>query len=245
MDNLLFEDVKWCLTRLPKALLKMLKEEKSQLALAGGFVRSCITNEKASDIDLFSKDKKAAELYARRYNADKGRILETCNAYTVLERSKTPVQFIHRWSFEDVEEILPSFDFTIACALIYFDGQNWRGMCDSRYYADLAAKRLTYRSPVRIEEAGGSILRVLKFYQKGYRIPLDSFAKTIARLSSGVDWDAVQGDEALGQMPTEARHAFVLSGLLREVDPQTDPTERAYYPLPDSEEEEPVELKGT
>ncbi len=234
MDTLLHEDVKWCLTRLPKFLVKMMKEEQASIVLGGGFIRACITNEKVSDIDLFSKSKESAELFARRYVGDKGRLLETCNTFTIVERSKIPVQFIHRWVYEKPELILPSFDFTIARVAIWFDGDNWRGICDTNFYPDLAAKRLVYCSPVRIEEAGGSLLRVLKFYQRGYRIPLQSLAATIAQLVSAVDMDAV--NNCHGSL--EERLTFILSGLLREVDPQTDPTNAAYYPMPEDLEEE-------
>ena len=228
-DTLLHEDAKWCLTRLPKTLLKMMEKEKDGLVLSGGFIRACIAGEKISDIDLFSKSKESAELFARRYKGKKGRMIETCNAFTVLERSKTAVQFIHRWTYETPELILPSFDFTIVRAAIWYDGSNWRGICDARFYPDLAAKRLVYCSPVRIEEAGGSLLRVLKFYQRGYRIPLDSFAAVIARLCSAVDYTK-------GDPKNEEWHSFIISGLLREVDPQTDPTEAAYFPMPESED---------
>lgn len=237
METLLFEDVKWCLTRLPKALLKMMKDEKEGIVLSGGFIRACIVGEKVSDIDLFSRTKESAELYARRYAGDKGRMISTCNAYTVVERSKAAVQFIHRWTYETPEMILPSFDFTIARAAIWFDGVKWHGICDPRFYQDLASKRLVYCCPVRIEEAGGSLLRVLKFYQRGYRIPLDSFAKTIARLVSAVEMEKVYSCH-IGDAPFEERLAFVLSGLLREVDPQIDPTEAAYYPMPEDLEVE-------
>ena len=77
----------------------------------------------------------------------------------------------------------------------------------------MAAKRLVYLSPVRSEDAGGSILRVLKFYKRGYNIPLDSLAAVIGRLNSGVDHRATHGDPA--------QYEKVILGLLREVDPNT------------------------
>ena len=97
----------------------------------------------------------------------------------------------------------------------------WCSACDPRFYADLAAKRLVYRSPERNEDAGGSMLRVLKFYQRGYRIPLDSLGAVIARLIQGVK------DPILLNEPKLAR---TLSGLLREVDPDIDPNHIAHLP---------------
>jgi hypothetical protein len=64
------------------------------------------------------------------------------------------------------------------------------------------------------------MLRVLKFYQRNYRIPLDSLGAVIARLVGGVHWDELQrsrfgnrGEQGLAQ---------VLTSLLREVDPLVD-----------------------
>jgi len=219
MNTLLQEDLVWCLRKLPKIVFNLMRNEKDNLMLAGGFIRTCIANEVQTDIDLFVKLKENAELYARRLIEKEGYIVSTDNAYTVVR--KPPIQFIQRWTYNAPADILPSFDFTIAKAVIWFDGTNWQSLCDDRYYADLAAKRLTYCSPVRIEEVGSSLLRVLKFYQKGYRIPLDSLAGTIARVMTGIDFNRVQGEE-------EWKH--IITGLLREVDPNIDPTHISHLP---------------
>ena len=219
MQTLLHEDMRWCLIRLPKIVLKLLKDEPKKVMLAGGFIRACIANEKTPDIDLFAQSKDSAELYARRL-AEKYRLVSTDNAFTIIGKKPT-VQFIHKWIYAEPADIIPSFDFTIARAVIWFDGDNWQSLCDDRYYADLAAKRLVYCSPKRIEEAGGSLLRILKFYQRGYRTPLDSLAAVVARFITGVNIENVE---------TEEDWAYILTGLLREVDPQIDPTNMSHLP---------------
>jgi len=127
-----------------------------------------------------------------------------------------PIQFIHRWTFDAPEKVIASFDFTIASAALWYekritDKGRWVSLCDDSFYADLAAKRLIYRSPVRVEDAGGSMLRVLKFYQRGYRMPLDSLGAVM-----GAD---VQGafDHTKSDLSDEGQVAKVLTGLLREV----------------------------
>ncbi len=222
MKNLIQEDLVWCLRRLPKSVFNLMKEEKDSVMLAGGFIRSCIANEKITDVDLFVKKKEDAELYSRRLTEKNGYFTETDNAYTILDK-KQIIQFIHRWTYEQPEDIISAFDFTIARAVIWYDGTNWQSLCDDRYYQDLAAKRLIYCSPIRIEEAGGSMLRVLKFYQRGYRIPLDSLAAVIARLNFGIE----PGSFATGN---EEQMTKVLTGLLREVDPNIDPTHACHLP---------------
>ena len=199
-----------------------MKQEKDSVMLAGGFIRCCIANEKMTDVDLFVKTKESAELYSRRLTEKSGYFIKTDNAYTIIDKKPT-VQFIHRWTYQNPADIIPAFDFTIARAVIWYDGTNWQSLCDDRYYADLAAKRLTYCSPIRIEEAGGSMLRVLKFYQKGYRIPLDSLGSVIARLNFGIRQESFATED-------EEQMAKVLTGLLREVDPSIDPTHQSHLP---------------
>ena len=98
---------------------------------------------------------------------------------------------------------------------------------DPRFYEDLAAKRLRYTSPQRNEDAGGSMLRVLKFYQRGYRIPLNCLGAVVSRLVKGIDFDAVSGGT---EATREKQIAKVISGLLREVDPNVDPEHIAHLP---------------
>jgi len=211
------------LNRLPKDVLALMKEEGDKVVLAGGYIRARIAGEKPSDIDMFTKTPERAELYARRLAGDYKRIVETDNAYSVIGKGLT-VQFIKKWVYDRPCDVLGSFDFTIARACIWFADKEWHGLCGDSYYVDLAARRLVYCSPKRIEEAGGSMLRVLKFYQRGYRIPLDSLGGVIARVITGI------GDfEGLCNQ-SEDDWKKIVTGLLREVDPQTDPTNVAYLP---------------
>lgn len=226
-------DVYWCARRLPRQLADFLKDHPRAI-VGGGFVRACIAHEEVHDVDVFAPDAEAAKAWAQLLFAKSPKVFrgvhETDNAFTVIGGS-LPVQFVHRWSFPSAESLLESFDFTIACAAIWWNGseRHWESLADERFYIDLAAKRLVYRSPKRNEDAGGSMLRVLKFYQRGYRIPLDSLGAVTARLAMAVKWEDVhQAGES--QMPTEERVAMVLTGLLREVDPFIDMEHVAHLP---------------
>ena len=223
-SQLAWHDLQWCLKRCPASVLELLKKHPDTLFVAGGFIRSCVTNERINDIDLFAPSKDIARQYAEELAAADSlkTIYETDNAFTVKLKGRVMAQFIHRWTFSEPYSCIESFDFTIACAAFWWHeinyvggrvGGEWRSLCDDDFYADLAGKRLVYRSPVRNEDAGGSMLRVLKFYQRGYRIPLDSLAAVIARLNAGVKEYA----------PGEHRYAKIVCGLLREVDPDIDP----------------------
>lgn len=235
MQELLNEDMAWCVRRLPKDVFKLMKKRHGELFIAGGYIRSCIANEPISDIDIFSPSKDIAELCARELSGNLFKLLDTINAFTVYGEGRMTVQFIHKWTFKEPADVIPSFDFTIAKSVLWWDGESWKTLCDERFYQDLAAKRLVYCSPERIEEVGGSMLRVLKFYQKGYRIPLDSLGAVISRLVSGVN--ARESD-----VSTEEGMAFVISGLLREVDPSIDPNHQSHLAAINDNKDEDEEL---
>jgi hypothetical protein len=230
MTTLIHEDLVWCLRMLPKEVFAALMGKSHRLVLAGGYIRSRVSGEVPNDIDLFVTSKDDALATAYMLAKSKDDVHATQNAYTVTG-FLLPIQVIHRWAYQTPTNIIPSFDFTIARAAIWHDSTTatWLSECDDRFYCDLAAKRLTYCSPDRNEDAGGSLLRVLKFYQRGYRIPMDSFGAVVARLVQGVDLAVVGGMD-------EFMWAKVLTGLLREVDPNIDPTHNAHLPSSSDDE---------
>ena len=270
MEELTWYDLMWCARRLPRDLKDMMKREGPRVFVAGGFIRSCIANETVNDIDVFTSTKEDAERLAYElasgepvpesmrpnpgYGLPKGGMVRkpytTDNAYTVTAR-RVSVQFIHRWSFKQPEDAIASFDFTIAKAAIWWNTGNpgytgdniagWRSTCEESFYADLAAKRLVYTSPVRNEDAGGSLLRVLKFYQRGYRIPMDSMGAVIARLVQGVDFGQFNTGLLRKDLGQERALAKVLTGLLREVDPLVDPDAEGHVDTLHDAEGQPVD----
>lgn len=241
-------DLAWCLRRLPKPVKSLLKSQ-AECILAGGFIRSCIAGEPVQDIDLFAPSPKAAEHYAQTLAKPLGvKVFTTGNAHS-LRIGDMQVQVIHRWSYASLQECVDSFDFTIARAAIHMArprdaNAHWASICDSRFYVDLAAKRLVYCAPQRNEDAGGSMLRVLKFYQRGYRIPLDSLGAVMARMIGGVVsgdqlfWRETANGKRLSDGEVEKYRAAMLTGLLHEVDPAIDPGHLAH--LPSSSEQWPL-----
>lgn len=220
--GLLDEDVKWLVRRLPNDVRETLIAVGEGIFVAGGFIRACIAHEPVNDVDLFMRSPDAAKLAAAALAKSRGGTAhETDNALTV--RGKPPVQFIHRWTFQSPDECVTSFDFTIARAAVWHSSEGWQSTCDPRFYADLAAKRLTYCSPVREEAAAGSLLRVLKFYQRGYRIPLDSLADVMGRVFRGINEET-----RLANAPGGLER--VILGMLHEVDPLVDLSHAAHLP---------------
>lgn len=217
-------DIKWAVRRLPNLIREKIEQSDGDLILAGGFIRSCIANEKVNDIDLIAKSPESAKKWSDIIsNVVSKQVYKTDNAYSI-KVDGMQVQFIHRWTFPDPASVIKSFDFTIAKAAMWYQDNHWHGICDERYYVDLAAKRLVYTSPIRNEDAGGSMLRVLKFYQRGYRIPLDSLGAVMARLLVAVDKEKVEQQENREEFISR-----VVTGLLVEVDPNSIMQDQSYF----------------
>lgn len=217
--NLSYHDLAWCVKRLPKNVVGFLQRHSKRLIVAGGFIRACIANEKVNDVDIFADSRELSRNVALELSTMGGlthSIYLTENAYTV-HCSPFPIQFIHKWIYKEPMDVVHSFDFTIAKAAFWYnkDTNAWDSYVHDNFYSDLAAKRLVYTSPIRNEDAGGSLLRVLKFYQKGYRIPLDSLGAVISRLMQSVDLHQVN-------LNNEEMLSKVITGLLIEVDPNVD-----------------------
>jgi len=232
MNPLILDDLLWITNRLPKLVRAVLKKHPKQLIIAGGYIRSCVSREEVNDIDLFVPSQEIADLVAAHLTENNiARIHKSENALTIIGHKYT-IQIITRWTYAEPQEVIPSFDFTIARATVWWEESGWQSLCDERFYCDLAAKRLVYCNPERNEDAGGSILRVLKFYQRGYSMPLGSLAAVIARLLKGVpdiNWDK---RAIMDRSSWEKQVGGVLLGLLREVDPQIDPDHISHLPEP-------------
>lgn len=203
-------DVKFIVSRLPSDVRKLLKDNAGRLFLAGGYIRATIANEEPSDIDLFGDNKTFLDGVSQKFadNRQGARTHKTHNAITVLTPERMPVQFITRWTYPTAGGVAASFDFTVCSAVIWYKDGVWDSLCHDRFYQDLAARRLHYLAPIREEEVGGSMLRVIKYLKRGYVIQVDSLGAVIARLTTAVR-EGTPAEDA----------AKVITGLLRAVDP--------------------------
>lgn len=218
MNVLTNTDLHFVVSRIPRDVLSLIKNEG--LILGGGFIRATIAQEKVSDIDLFGDNEERLKTIAYKFTADRkgGRFTESKNAITILSSPRLPVQIIKRWLFKDANEVVNSFDFTICQAAIWFskDDNLFHSVVNDSFYSDLAARRLVYTSPMRSEDAGGSMLRVRKFISKGYNIQAESLAAVMARVFIAIDKE--RAAHAF-DMQNESDVAKIIRGLLIEVDP--------------------------
>ena len=210
MIQLTSSDLIFILTRLPRDVVKMMRSKP--IYLGGGFIRETIAGNKPSDIDLFGPNKDDLKSAALDFALSReARVHNTDNAVTVLSPPRLPVQFITKWCFDNAEDVCKSFDFTVCQVVVWFHNEKWHSLASDDFYVDLAVRCLVYTFPVREEAAGGSMLRVRKFLQRGYSIQAGSLAGVITRLAMAVRWDEIyDGGKQVAQ---------IIAGLLREVDP--------------------------
>ena len=200
---------------LPSKIKSIMEQEfwRGKIFIAGGFIRDLVAGDKINDIDLFVNNKAEAELLLSVLQGDK-KVISTENAFTICER--LPIQIIHRWTFQKPEEVLLSFDFSVCSAAIYYSDNGWEGICHERFYKDVASKRLIYLVPDREEAPGGSMIRILKFYKRGYNIPLNNLSKVVARMMKDAE-DCYKSDNV------ENRLKMHIDKALFEVDPLAIP----------------------
>jgi len=220
---------KYDLHRALRGIPKELKQHMrgGTVFVGGGYLTSVVRGDKVNDIDVFVGSKAEAEELSRSLKAklDITNEWKSDNAITLRRPGRPPIQIIHRWTFKKIKDVADSFDFTICCAAIGYEfGPSGvlevRSYCDPAFYQDVAANRLVYRHPIRNEDAGGSMLRLLKYYRKGYSAPLTTTGGVIARMLAKVDWQHVNTHHGAEREEFLTR---VLTGLLVEVDPNSDP----------------------
>ncbi|AUQ95990.1 hypothetical protein PhaeoP66_03248 [Phaeobacter inhibens] len=180
-------DLELVVRRLPKDVRTLMLANRGDLFVGGGFIRAVIANEDVSDIDFFGRSHAflsgCATTVEGQRDKDHTRVLRTKNAITLATENRLPLQFITRWRYETPEAIVDEFDFTICQAVVYVRADGlFTSLVGPTFYSDLAAKRLVYTSPARDEEAGGSLMRVIKYVKRGYRIQAGSLGAVTARV---------------------------------------------------------------
>lgn len=174
------EDVRACIKVLPQLVVDLMVCR--DVVLAGGFIRSIVSGESVNDIDLFFRW--PLELETQLEKLKGGYAIEQAgneSIWTVLVDG-VKVQLIHRNFFDSMEDSLRTFDFTNSSAAITLIKQNGEvrgvGVCHERFYPDVAARRLVFRSP---SEGNGcsSLGRICKFLKRGYEIAPEEMAKVV------------------------------------------------------------------
>ena len=244
VHRLHLDDLQMVVRRMPKDVRAALREHRGKLFVAGGFIRAVIADEEISDVDFFGDDRAlrraASTLEISRRDSRK---LETKNAITIAAPDCLPLQFITRWRYDSPEDCAADFDFTVCQAVVYADaGGKFTSVIGEAFYRDLAAKRLVYRAPKRDEEAGGSMLRAIKYAKRGYRIPAFSLGALIARVVE--KYDPVSrismADFAVARMQ-EVDPLLIIDGMPTDTEERIEGLPLAKVPLPVAQETDGLE----
>ena len=194
MENQLSKyDLELVVRRMPKDVRQLLLDNPGELSVGGGFIRAVIANEDVSDVDFFGPSRsflnECAEVIESKRDKAHTRVIRTKNAITLATENRLPLQFITRWEYDHPSEVVAEFDFTICQAVVFVDPATrlFTSLVGESFYQDLAAKRLVYTAPVRDEEAGGSMVRVIKYVKRGYRIQAGSLGAVVARVVEKYD----------------------------------------------------------
>lgn len=200
---------------LPELVRLQLHLKGPRICVAGGFILSNLTDSHVNDIDLFTTDKETA-LEVATALAGKDGYIETKNAFTIIRADNPTIQIIHRWTFAHPIEVIGSFDFTVSSAAFWWEPiapdclGHWASACHPTFYSDMFSKRLVYTSPIRLEQTGGSLLRILKFCKRGFDISAESLAAVVARTVQNIKDESatnVETEKALGS--TLSKHLSI------------------------------------
>lgn len=187
--------------KLPEFVVGILKQYGKDVIVAGGFLRSIAQNEEIHDVDLFVTGKELAEKIGEELKVTNHKLRTTPKSYYV--KTDPIVQVIHKFVYPTVEELIESFDFTIACAAIWWDKDKntWDSYClgtefyNETYYWDLEGKALVFRYPDREDDAMSGVLRMLKFAKMGYHIPKETVAGVVGRAFSKLPLTGIEEDK--------------------------------------------------
>lgn len=188
------QDVERCVRSLSTIQREVLIEYPEQTMVAGGFVRSVIAGDRIKDVDYFVPDLMTANkmvdfVYGRMRTIEalaqsEAPRHDTEKAVTIAHKNYPWSQFIHKWVYEDPSEILALFDFTVCQAAFWYGlDKRWRGICGSRFYPDLAARRLVYTNPIhRDDQDVRLILRIIKHLSLGYQLSGIDLAEVMTQI---------------------------------------------------------------
>jgi hypothetical protein len=184
---------------LPSELRDLLVETGPALCVAGGFCRDVMTGHEPKDIDIFSRSKAALTAALDSFDwIEHYTMKKTANAENFVsdDPERPDIQFITRVFLRDHYNAILSFDFSICQVGVYFDpDKGWVGLASEAFLEDLPNFRMRYTAPERDEDPGASLLRMVKFVSRGYKIAEADIAKIVGRFVFNLPRDSADTEE--------------------------------------------------
>lgn len=184
--NVYKSDIGTVSQRLGGALPSPIKEilRTGDAWIAGGYILSKITGNPIKDYDIFFKNADAhhyavLELKAAYNNIADIKINEGTTTFKFPD-GRPSIQAIGNWYSPNPHSLLDKFDFTISQCALHFNGNSYELTLAASFYEDVATRELVYNP--NDESRGSSIMRVVKYAGKGYKISTEELSKVLEAL---------------------------------------------------------------
>jgi len=134
--------------------------------IAGGALTSAFTGTNINDVDMYFKTKDDFILAVEQaYDEGLWCVAATNRAVTFVQGSSV-IQLMHFDFFETAEAIFDAFDFTVCMAAYDLDSKEFIFHTD--FFKHASQRFLRFHNGTRYPY--GSLMRVLKYQQRGYKI---------------------------------------------------------------------------
>jgi hypothetical protein len=134
--------------------------------IAGGAITSVFTGQPIRDVDFYLKSKEAfIEAVAQAYDESFWCLAATDRAVT-FARGSDIIQLMHFDFFPTAEAVFDAFDFTVCMGAYDLDTKEF--IFHEEFMKHAAQRHLSFHSGTRYPY--GSLLRVLKYQQRDYKI---------------------------------------------------------------------------
>ncbi len=141
--------------------------------IAGGAITSVFTNQPISDVDIYFKSKQDFILaVGQAYDENLWCVAASDRAVTFTHNSGV-VQLMHFDFFEDANAVFDAFDFSVCMGAYDIDKEDW--VFQDNFFKHAAQRYLDFHAGTRYPY--NSLLRVLKYQDKGYRINRESLLR--------------------------------------------------------------------
>lgn len=217
--------VEKALAAIPQDVLSMLQELGPRAVVGGGFLRTMGSQvihwegraEKApKDLDIFTSGADLRlfirDLHSRRYAGARYYGLDMHGesvSFDARSPGEVPVQIIGMFSFCDPLELMGKFDFSVARAVLWWDGAAWASAAHQCWETDIRMRRAWYcKAPNPI----GTLLRIERYVALGYRVAPECVAGIAGQA-------ARQAEEWIAADPSHAGYtiAEAIQALSEEV----------------------------
>lgn len=153
--------------------------------IAGGCFTQLFLGNKPNDIDVFFKNENQMNIAVSRIKNNSNFKITFENDYVLNSfKNNQKIQLIKKYFFENPEDILQSFDFTI----VKFAYNGEEIFYHDRFFKDLAKKRLVIDK--NLMKPLGTLKRSYKYTKRGFTLcpkAMARLAKNIQELN--IDWE--------------------------------------------------------